>query len=343
MERITRGFKPFKLHDKVWLESKHLKLCYASKKLAPKREGPFKIIEVLSPLNYRLELPKSWKIHPVIHATLLSPYHENNIHGTNYPSPPPDLIEGEHEYEVEAIIAHKRQGRGHVYLIKWKGYPTSDNSWEPEWNLTHATAILTKYKGRHHIAWREISYPLSTPNYSAMENTDQPLSASLTLLSPSPDDKENHPPLFTDFHTWDIIHYFDAKFETFDQYLLYLQRHLSDWQSNLYFQHFHTAYIHYRTMNNHIELLGKTLKTMEKTRDNLKGTMNRLASVLHEKGLQNKIRSITNHTQPPSVSVRGHPPNPVSLTKSDNPALTSIPTPYVPPHRRVHFKDLIVT
>ena len=40
--------------------------------------------------------------------------------------------------------------------------------------------------------------------------------------------------------------------------------------------------------------------------------------------------------------VRGHPPNPVSITKSDNcvsaPALTSIPTPYIPPHRRVHFK-----
>ena len=31
--------------------------------------------------------------------------------------------------------------------------------------------------------------------------------------------------------------------------------------------------------------------------------------------------------------VRGHPPNPVSLMKSDNPAPTSIPTPYVPPHR----------
>ena len=43
------------------------------------------------------------------------------------------------------------------------------------------------------------------------------------------------------------------------------------------------------------------------------------------------------------VDVRGHPPNPVSLMKSDNPAPTSIPTPYVPPHRRVHFKDLIVT
>ena len=41
-------------------------------------------------------------------------------------------------------------------------------------------------------------------------------------------------------------------------------------------------------------------------------------------------------------SVRGHPPNPISITKSDNhvsaPAPTSIPTPYIPPHRQVHFK-----
>ena len=32
MERITRGFKLFKLHNQVWLESKHLKLHYASVK-----------------------------------------------------------------------------------------------------------------------------------------------------------------------------------------------------------------------------------------------------------------------------------------------------------------------
>ena len=60
MERITRGFKPFREGDKVWLELRYLKLRYESKKLAPKQEGPFKVLEVLSPLNYRLELPKSW-------------------------------------------------------------------------------------------------------------------------------------------------------------------------------------------------------------------------------------------------------------------------------------------
>ena len=71
MEWITWGTKPFKKGEKVWLESKHLKLGYETKKLAPKWEGPFEIEEVLSPLNYQLKLLKQWKIHPVFHATLL--------------------------------------------------------------------------------------------------------------------------------------------------------------------------------------------------------------------------------------------------------------------------------
>ena len=153
MERITRGSKPFKEGDKVWLESRYLKLHYESKKLAPKREGLFKVLKVLSPLNYRLKLPKSWRIHPVIHITLLSPYKENDIHGTNYATPPPDLIEGEHEYEVEAIISHRKQGRGHAFLVKWKGFPTGENTWEPEKNLNNAKRILKTYKERHKLTW----------------------------------------------------------------------------------------------------------------------------------------------------------------------------------------------
>jgi hypothetical protein len=36
MERTTRSTKPFKANDRVWLESKNLKIPYQSRKLAPK-------------------------------------------------------------------------------------------------------------------------------------------------------------------------------------------------------------------------------------------------------------------------------------------------------------------
>jgi Chromo (CHRromatin Organisation MOdifier) domain len=124
----------FQVGEQVWLEANNLKLPYQTSKLAPKRQGPFKIIRKISPVAYQVELPASWTIHDVFHASLLSPYRETTTHGPNFRRPPPDLIGGEEEYEVEAIINHRFKGRNRQlqYLIKWKGYPHSDNTWEPK-------------------------------------------------------------------------------------------------------------------------------------------------------------------------------------------------------------------
>lgn len=150
-ERITRGFKPFSKGQKVWLEAKNLRFITDHKKLAAKRQGPFPITEVLGPLTYRLKLPPQWRIHPVFHATLLTPYHENDVHGPNFPQPPADVVDGQEEFEVEAIIAHKRYRGKMKYLVKWKGYPTADNTWTPEMDLKNARKILTPYKKLHRL------------------------------------------------------------------------------------------------------------------------------------------------------------------------------------------------
>ena len=123
----------FTIGDQVWLEGTHLKLLHQSTKLAPKRYGPFMIMKQINPVTYQLILPATWQIHPMFHASLLSPYVETNAHGPNYSRPPPDLIGGEEFYEVEQIRNHQRHGRSRTlqYLIKWKGSPESDNTWEP--------------------------------------------------------------------------------------------------------------------------------------------------------------------------------------------------------------------
>ena len=78
----------FGIGDRVWLEGKNLKLPYQNLKLAPKRYGPFKVRRVISPVAYQLDLPPSWMIHDVFHAGLLSPYHETEQYGANFPRPP---------------------------------------------------------------------------------------------------------------------------------------------------------------------------------------------------------------------------------------------------------------
>ena len=151
LQRNWKNFVPFTVGQKVWLEAKNLRLPYETKKLAPKREGPFVIKKVLGPLMYELKLPEQWKIHPVFHASLLTPYGENSIHGPNFLEPPPDLIGGEEEYEVEALVGHRRRGRGMQYLVKWVSYSTASNEWISETNLENLPDILKAYKERNQL------------------------------------------------------------------------------------------------------------------------------------------------------------------------------------------------
>ena len=121
------------------------------KKIKPKREGPFTIIEVLGPVTYRLKLPTKWRIHNVFHATLLRPYKENETYGQNFTQPPLELLEGEEVYKIETILNHRRPGRGYQYYIKWWGYPISDATWEPETCFSDDGNILAQYKLRHNL------------------------------------------------------------------------------------------------------------------------------------------------------------------------------------------------
>jgi hypothetical protein len=121
----------YKEGDQVWLEGKNLRINQPTAKLAPRRHGPFKITQVMSAVNYRLELPTQWSIHPVFHIDLLTLYKETIMHGPNFTRPTPELINGEEEYSIEKILDSRHFGRRRrlQYLVKWEGYPDSENMW----------------------------------------------------------------------------------------------------------------------------------------------------------------------------------------------------------------------
>ena len=66
----------YNIGKQVWLEAKHLTLPYQTAKLAPKHHSPFRTMKQISPVTYKLKLLPAWTIHPVFHASLLTPYHE---------------------------------------------------------------------------------------------------------------------------------------------------------------------------------------------------------------------------------------------------------------------------
>ena len=133
--------------DLMWLEGCHLCTNQPTAKLAPKQHGPFPIVQVMSPINYRLKLPTQWSIHDVFHIDLLTPYRETDIHGSNYSRPAPDLIDNEEEYKVKKVLDTRQFGRGRKrqYLIKWKGYPDSDNEWVDHKDI-HAPEAIREFK-----------------------------------------------------------------------------------------------------------------------------------------------------------------------------------------------------
>src|SRR5579863_9304371 len=139
-------FKLFSEGQKVWLDSMHLKTTHPVTKLCPKRYGPFTVTKKISHVAYQVDLLPSWKIHNAFHTSLLSPYQETLEHSQNFTEPPPDLIDGEQEWEVKRIVATRLYGRNkkRQYCVRWKGYSEAHDTWEPVSNI-HAPDLMAAF------------------------------------------------------------------------------------------------------------------------------------------------------------------------------------------------------
>ncbi|KAL5834635.1 hypothetical protein ACOSQ4_014132 [Xanthoceras sorbifolium] len=108
------------------------------KGLVRKYEGPFPILKKVGKVSYKVELPPRLKIHPVFHVSHLKPYQadtEDPSRGES--SRAPTAVVTSYDKEVEEILADRvvrKRGvpRSSEYLIKWKGLPTSEATWEPK-------------------------------------------------------------------------------------------------------------------------------------------------------------------------------------------------------------------
>src|SRR5260370_22709990 len=109
------------------------------------------------------------------------------MHGENDTRPPPELEEGEEEYEVEKILDHQKFGRGHKlqYLIKWKGYPDLENQWVDQRDVFAQEAVeeyeTSRSKPKTYIrSIQTTGSPIPSPSYTPMSQSLSPPATPFT-------------------------------------------------------------------------------------------------------------------------------------------------------------------
>ncbi|KAH0603597.1 uncharacterized protein H6S33_007256, partial [Morchella sextelata] len=110
----------YDIGDVVFVSAKNIRTTRNSRKLDWKKLGLFPVKEIISPYAYRVDLPRSMKMHPVFHVSLLDSAANDRVPGQIQPPPPPVIVEQEEEYAVEEILDSRETRNGYT-----------DPTWEP--------------------------------------------------------------------------------------------------------------------------------------------------------------------------------------------------------------------
>lgn len=102
----------------------------SSHKISPKYYGPYKIVDKIGEVAYRLQLPSTSQVHPVFHVSQLNRLIGTAITANQLPS----VIYAVSIKEPEFCLARKmvqRQGQAAtMVLVQWKNQTAEEASWE---------------------------------------------------------------------------------------------------------------------------------------------------------------------------------------------------------------------
>ena len=167
-ENQHRNERSFYVVDCVFLrlqpyKKMSLKQAKKDNKLSPKYYGPYKVLQKISTMAYKLELPAASWVHPVFHVSCLKKVIDDKLLVQTIL---PELDEkGKIILESEAVTKTRNRQLWNrsilEYLIKWKNLPIEDSTWEDE-NFIQKHPGLLKRWGQHFLKERGILGPYTT-------------------------------------------------------------------------------------------------------------------------------------------------------------------------------------
>jgi hypothetical protein len=168
----NRPSQSFKVGDQVMLATKNLAVEHmgiqqkAKRKLGPIWIGPYPVMALTSQDTYRLQLPAGLRLYPEFHTSLLKPYHKDeDPERMNQPNAGMIAAGGEdNAYLIEDVVGHRDHAQnGKEVRVKWLGYPSDENTWEPLGNIIKpAKNLLKRYFEDRGLSMSEWMAPRAT-------------------------------------------------------------------------------------------------------------------------------------------------------------------------------------
>ncbi|GBG60413.1 hypothetical protein CBR_g5589 [Chara braunii] len=174
----SRMNHPVKVGDDVLIDARHLQLeANTLRKFRRRFFGPCRILQAdgsdtaSSSVSFRVKLPdylRQARVHDVYHVSLLRPYRRpsERFVGRPYERPPPIMVDGHDEFLVSDIIGRRvtNDNPSHVeYLVRWKGYPDEEATWEPLEHLQHARMLVCGYDRARRAGFTAPPQPTDPP------------------------------------------------------------------------------------------------------------------------------------------------------------------------------------
>jgi hypothetical protein len=130
--------------------------------------GPFVALEVRGPSVHLALPPELGKISPWVNVRRLKFFEQRDADFTDFQGPVTPVRGGDGllRYELQRIWGHRPQGQlpAKEYLVQWKGYDTSQMTWEARASLlADVPTVLLAYEKSPTTAQARASAPKRAP------------------------------------------------------------------------------------------------------------------------------------------------------------------------------------